>query len=202
MGFELIDGTGKGNKARVDKKHHISVASRARTDAQIIAMEGNHYTMDSGKVTLTANGGKVLWWKFEETEKVMLADHIAVNWNGGNTNYNRPVDVVIWANDPAPTANHTAGFAANTNVLSSNVVVSTVYKWDGVGDGMTIAAGGYPTSNYIFAPGYTLMALHHKWIFGPNTAVTLYAKGYEVGNIAFQVGFSVMTIDDFRTLIE
>ena len=109
-------------------------------------------------------------------------------WNGGSTNHNRTMkwSWVIAPNEP--TANHTLVTPGNLNFTSGQVAEATVYKWDGVGDGMTYTGGIIP-SEEIFAQGHSKVEAHGIPIIGLNGAIGFMITGEEVGDAAVTIRF-------------
>lgn len=198
--MQIEDGKGKGYKVKIDDKNKLYTFSHTITDDQVASIQGRYYTTSSGMLPVTATGGRMQWIKLTETSKVLLLSHISVSWNGGSTNYNRPVKLGIYALDSEPSANKTASLAYNQNSLSSNTASMTIWNWDSVGDGLTIGTPGINTVNYMCQQGYTNINFRNAWILGPNSIWSFGLYPTEAGYGQVVMAFQLMERTEFDSI--
>jgi hypothetical protein len=189
MPNSIRDGKGRGYLAGVTEENRLLTnASTVSQRTHVSSKHGQAFTWSTNLQTLSAGDTWhwVLWWKVTSTDKNLHIVEIEASWNGGSTNYDKPLQMknVITAAG-APTANHTLFAPSNNNKLSSNVAELTVYKWDGVAAGMTNSAGGSGGDTF-HQPGYSTKQFSGAVITGLNEAVGLMVKAPEVGD--FNIG--------------
>jgi len=114
-----------------------------------------------------------------------IAD-VRVEWNGGSTNFNRPLYGGIYFGDAVPSANNTTGTAANMNTSSNNTFDLDVEYWDGNGDGMT-CTGGVKGFSAITSIGSTLVPVNGVIIIGVNKTISFNLKAQEEGEAAITI---------------
>jgi hypothetical protein len=145
MAEQIKDGTGKGYLVQINEYNRL-LTSTVHVDLRthISSIHAQSYTINTGSLTLSAPNTWhwVLYFKNTSTSRNLHIDRFAFNWNGGSTNFNRPLEVNnVIPLAGTPTANHTAVNPSQGNHLSANIAEMDVYKWDGVGGGMTDATG-------------------------------------------------------------
>ena len=181
----IIDGVGTSNKARVDARHELHTRARTVDQAALKCVDGEIYLLSIPFYTVGTNGGRVAWMRFTDPNRYFVLDKLIPSWNGGNTNHNRCMQVEYVIGDGDPTANHTAYAMANSNTLSTNTLNATIYVWDGVGDGITVASSGTSTGRMIVQKGYTIAPVDGKMIVGPNTTLSVKFTAEEAGVATF-----------------
>ena len=186
----IIDGRGRGNVAHVnDEGRFVATTMAQSTRAHISREHGQAYSWSSGLHTLSAinTWHWALWWKVTSTTYDLHISNFEISWNGGSTNFNRPLEVKnVLPTAGAPTANHTAVTPSNNNKTSSNSAGLTVYKWDGVAAGMTNSAG--PSGGNQFYSQGTYQKQFDDAVISPlNEHVGLMVQSPEVGNFSLSV---------------
>ncbi|MBY9000889.1 MAG: hypothetical protein KGD64_08255 [Candidatus Heimdallarchaeota archaeon] len=200
---EIIkDGTGSGKSLQVNSEHRALVSSVSRSLRTYVSMEqGQSFSVNTGILTLSAidTWHWVLWWNNISNTRDLHVYEIVINWNGGSTNYNRPLEarnVITTAG--APTANHTAKIPSNNNKKSSNQAELTVYGWDGAAAGMTNSAGG-SGNNTFHAQGRSILGFGDGHVIsGLNEAVGIQVRSPEVGD--FNIGLECFFVDSLFNL--
>ena len=118
MGFEIEDGTGKGNVAGVDNTNRVLVRSIGETIFQSAAEDGDAFFIGTPLITLTsANESAICYIKNNEDEQLVLGQFflIAEVTTGGSPNMFR----VNWYKNPTSISSGTATSALNQNFGSS-----------------------------------------------------------------------------------
>ena len=196
MPESIRDGKGSGFMAGVSDENRLlvnGVAVPLRT--HVSNNHGQSYTFNTQNYTLSATDTWhwVMWWEVTSTTRDMHVDQILVDWNGGSTNFNRPLqlrNVIPTAGQP--TGNQTLSVASNNNKLSGNKAELTIYKWDGANAGMTDSTG--PAGGNSYHPqGHTALDFKGSIITGLGEMVGIQVQSPEVGD--FSLGLSVYFID-------
>ena len=159
------------------------------TEEGFACERGNSFVVSSKVITLNSvNPHLFLYFKNTDPVKKMKIWVVWFGWNGGSANQDKVLKWgwVIAPNEP--TANHTQVTPGNLNFQSSNPAQALVYKWDGVGDGMTYTGGIIP-SEALFNRGYTPIIAHGIPILGENDAFGMLFTGEEIGEAVFTMRF-------------
>jgi hypothetical protein len=137
MGFEIEDGTGKGNVAGVDNTNRVLVRSIGETIFQNAAEDGEAFFIGTPLITLTsANESAICYIKNNEDEQLVLGQFflIAEATTGGSPDMFR----VNWYKNPTSISSGTATSALNQNFGSSQELDADIEY--GV-EGSTITGG-------------------------------------------------------------
>lgn len=193
---KIHDGTGRGYLAAVTAENRLAtIAVQIGLRSHISAVHGQSYTMNTSVLTLSAinTWHWVLFWQNTSTTRRLHVNTIEFNWNGGSTNFNRPLQSRnVLPSAGAPTANHTSVTMSNNNKTVANVAEMDVYKWDGVGAGMTNSAG--PAGSDVFHPQGRSIIDFDGWVISSvDSKVGIQVKSAEIGD--FSVGLGVFFID-------
>jgi len=122
-----------------------------------------------------------LYWENTSTTKDLFIASIEFSWNGGSTNYDKPLRTRnLITSAGAPTSNQTLVTASNNNKTSNNAADLLVYKWDGVGDGMENDAGGAGGDVFVDR-GYTKRDFNGAVISGLGEKIGIQVQAPEVG---------------------
>lgn len=196
MAEQIKDGTGRGYLASVNDMNRLltsSVSVELRT--HISSMHAQSYTVNTGSLTLSAANTwhYVLYFTNTSTTKNLHIDRFAFNWNGGSTNFNRPLEVEnVIPLAGVPTANYMAVNPSQGNHLSGNIAEMDVYKWDGVGAGMTDKTGPHGGGRF-FSQGHSVVDWGGSIIMKLNDYVGFQVRSPEIG--AFGVELEVFFVD-------
>lgn len=154
MAIALIDGTGTGNKAKVNNANRLETSAITSTEEhQVSHLNGQAYvanTVDTEDLlTITATGGLILFIQNDNPTKVLVIEGIAISSDASTKVKffrNMTVGAVGNENDHQP---------VNLNFGSSNMAEATVYSWDEVGNGITGITGGQVISTRLTGVGST-----------------------------------------------
>lgn len=188
MSETIKDGKGRGYLAEVNENHHIKTdAVIQREESHIADIFGETYVISTNVVTLNnTNRHVLLYIKNTNSLKKLYHATLELGYNGGSTNYNRSMNILILAGFTGPTANYQAGSFNNVNFTSGNVAEATGYIWDGVGDGMTIADDDIINAG-VFPVGHRVFKTHGMPIMGLNDYMALAVEAEEVGKVSISV---------------
>ena len=183
----IRDGKGRGYLVMVDNENCLQtkcvsesmVAHRSHYD-------GSAYGISTPLLTITTTGGRMLWIKNTSTKALFFTD-FWFNWNGGNTNYNRPMYGNLVFGDTQPDTNIIVGGAGilNQNKISSAEL--TVLYWDGTGDGMTGHSSGNSSFYWCNAQGSMHYHLDGSIILGTNKTISMNLQGEEIGQASINI---------------
>ena len=189
MSETIKDGKGRGYLAEVNEKNKIMGDSVIQTEEAEITELGYSFVASTKVLTLNStNPHLFLYVKNTNSEKTMRIWIANFSWNGGSTNHNRTLKWSWIISPNVPTANHTSVTPGNLNFTSNQVAEATVYKWDGVGDGMTYTGGSIP-SEEIFTQGISKVELHGVPILGLNDSCGIILTGEEIGDAVVTMRF-------------
>lgn len=121
MGFEITDGTGKGNSAGVDRTNRLLVRNVSETIFQNAAEEGEAFFIGTPIITATTAGESALIYiKNNEDDQLVLGSFflIAEATASGSPNMFR----INWYRNPTSISSGTAIPALNQNFGSSNTL--------------------------------------------------------------------------------
>jgi hypothetical protein len=121
MGFEITDGTGKGNSAGVDRTNRLLVRNVSETIFQNAAEEGEAFFIGTPIITATTAGESALIYiKNNEDNQLVLGSFflIAEATASGSPNMFR----INWYRNPTSISSGTAIPALNQNFGSSNTL--------------------------------------------------------------------------------
>jgi hypothetical protein len=178
-----IKDPANGNTVQVTDGRQMKVFSQVVSNEGVLAKNGNVFQYSSPLLTVTNTKGLMYYLKNTSATKSMVITQFQVNWNGGSTNYNRPLEVHIEAGITEPTTNETAATALNTNSTSTRQSETTILRWDEVGTGMTGHTAGINIACQIHRQGANNLELCGAFIFGPGATLGFYCRGVETGEI-------------------
>ena len=171
------------------KKIIGAVGDFGETEEAYICRQGYSFVVSSKVLTLNStNPHLFLYFKNTSATKRLHLWVVWFGWNGGSTNQDKVVKWG-WVIAPGePSANHAAVTPGNLNFQSANAAEALVYKWDGVGDGMTYTGGVIPTEG-IFTRGYNPLLAHGIPTLGLNDSFGMLFTGEEVGDAVVTLRF-------------
>jgi hypothetical protein len=186
---KIIDGTGTGRLLKINEFNRAEVCAVTHTEESACAELGNSFAISTLVVTLNStNPHLLLYIKNTNSNMNMRVWVTNISWNGGSINHNRTIKWSMVGRPNEPTANYTAVTPLNLNFSSGNAAQTTVYKWDGVGDGMTYT-GGVTTLEHIYRKGFTANETHGIPIVPLNGSLGLVVTGEEVGDVGIAMRF-------------
>ena len=186
----IADGTGTGNLLRINEYNRAEVDAIMQTEETFFAEKGLAYFV--GTPTLALNNINTphlfLWIKNKNAAQNLHVWIANFTWNGGSTNFNRPLKW-SWIIAPGePSANHTATPGGNLNFTSALQAEIEAYIWDGVGDGMTYS-GGVTGVQFFFDRGLTPFETHGIPILGFNDVMGIVYESSEIGEAGASLRF-------------
>ena len=125
MGFEITDGTGKGNSAGVDGTNRLLVRNISESIFQNAAEEGEAYFIGTPLINLTNTSASAIFYcENNENKPLILGTFflIAEATTGGSPNMFR----VTWYKNPTSISSPTNTVALNQNFGSSNELDATI----------------------------------------------------------------------------
>lgn len=150
--FVIRSGGLRGTKALVDKEGCLRTVSNIESVFTKQSRKyASSYELHPPSFILTNASGytPVVYMKNISTNKHFHIEHIRLDWNGGNTNFNRTMGFRTYVGMSEPTANAVVGkFGADVGPhnlnLASNINPEVDFRyWDGVGTtGMTVSSVG------------------------------------------------------------
>ena len=177
MGLFIEDGTGNGNIAKVDSRNRIVTHAICKNEMMAHAEEGDAYIIATPRLTVTTSEGAILWIKNNDNRNLYI-DRVLIMANGGNTNYNRPMEFGLSYGRAVPTANMTAIVAKNMNEASAKTADVDSYCWDEVGTGMTIGSADSSLLGFT-SPYFYELDLAGTMMLGQSNTITASLKGIE-----------------------
>lgn len=136
----IIDGTGKGSRAKVDADFRLHVDSVSRDQDQQSALKGTSFNINTGTITLTsANESGVFYITYTGDEAMIIKEILVIV--GTTTGGGGDAEVKILRNPTAGTIVSNATNVetnANRDFSSSNQYPGVVYKGD---EGNTLTGG-------------------------------------------------------------
>ena len=197
MGFEVKDGTGTGNLARVDKENRLAVRAIQETEIEKAVLDGRAFNINTEFLPVSSSGeNALLYVKNNEDQKLIVAAwFIGTGVNGGTITESSLVRTYYNPNGGTLIASASAVTPVNRNAGSSQVLLADCYKG---GDGFTITGQDTPpvlyqtqnTTGRSF--GNVFLALPK----GSSLAVTYEPNGAEPINI--YTGFQVYIESEFQ----
>jgi len=186
MGNFIKDGTGKGYLARVDCHNLLYTFSVGMSVAAHECLKGNTYLISSPLMNITTTQG-LIGWNLYSGDHALAIDKINIYWNGGSTNYNRPLEVEFKAGDGLPTTNISSISIGNTYIGSPKTLEATALYWNGTGTGMTGHTSGASVGANICSVGINTFDINGSFIVASGTTLSTYARGEEAGKVSFAV---------------
>jgi len=189
MSETIKDGTGRGFLAKVNELNQVEVSSVGRTEESEVADGGYSFVASTEVLTLNSLNDHLLFYiKNTNTIKRLKLWTIHFGYNGGSTNHNRTMIVKFVTQPSQPTANYTSVVPDNFNLGSNYLAEADVYKWNGVGDGMTYTDGKI-SSAYIVNKGSTIFDMCGIPIQVLNSSTGIIIAAEEIGTVSITVRF-------------
>jgi len=135
--LKIADGTGSGSEAKVTDDNELVTLSTSQCMSLKASIDGRAFGITTPLLTITTTGGRVLWLTNTSDTKNVYIWSLAYAWNGGSTNYNKPLEAKMVVGDTEPTTNTTDYTAICINTGKQTTFQIDAKYWDEVGDGMT-----------------------------------------------------------------
>lgn len=146
MAEQIIDGTGKGQKAKVDANSQLHVFSVSEDEQQQAAKLGNEYNINTGTIAFSTNSTTrttILYFKNDE-EDDFLVTAVAVGLGTRSATITDAANIWIVRNPTTGTTITNANdvdINSNTNFGSSKTLKTTTLAYKGA-DGEGATSGG------------------------------------------------------------
>jgi hypothetical protein len=184
----ILDGTGSSHFAKVDSENHLhTTASIESMIAHRSHYNASAFGISTPMLTLTTNGGRMLYIKNINSKKEFYLTDAWFSWNGGTSSRNVTMNGVMYFNVTEPTTNTTVGGAGVLNRSSSNTSNLTILYWDEVGDGMTGGDTGIPAFYWCSCQGHDRVEVQGAVILGTNATLAFNLQGDEVGEASINI---------------
>lgn len=173
----------------IEDSRRLVTRSIVETEESYACKLGYSFIVSTKVLALNStNPHLYLWFKNTSATKVMRIWTVWFGWNGGSTNKDRVLKWG-WVIAPGePTANHTVVVPGNMNFTSPTPAEALVYKWDGVGEGMTYTGGVIP-SEALYTRGYNSLETQGVPIVGQNSSFGAIFTGEEIGDVVVTMRF-------------
>ena len=186
MGFEITDGTGRGNSAGVDTTSRLLTRSINETIFENAAEEGEAYFIGTPLITATtANESALFYLKNNEDDVLILGNFFLIaESTDGSPNMFR----VNWYKNPTSISSGTITNALNQNFGSSDILNADVeYGAEGssVTGGSLVATLSFPIGDINSIPANLILPK------GSSFAITITPPS---GNTSMAVQFGTRTI--------
>jgi hypothetical protein len=178
--FVIRDGTGQGNRAKVNNLNELIVGATVQTEAAQAAELGQYYKILVAEVSASTSEYDVLHI-INNSTKIFTLSSIVFSWNGGSTNHNRTAIGRIYSNGTVPTANYNTLTPINFNLQSPLAAPLLCYGWNGVGSGMTQANTGSLMSSIYYGVGRTEALNDDLIVLGYGNSACVSVKAEEAG---------------------
>lgn len=177
MSFILEDGTGSGNRAKVNSSNKIEVESTMHTKAHIASMtDGAAFianTADTAKtLTTTVTGGPILFLQNNDAnnDAILQVIKISVDTTGGILSVYRNASV-------GTIGNNNIHVPVNLNFGSAKTSSATCYTWNEVGNGMTGISGGTLVESYGLPAAFHVIDLQDTYVLNRTNNVLFNFEG-------------------------
>jgi len=187
----IKDGGGTGKLVKVNDYNQLDVNSVSLAEPIYIAREfGDYYTANFPATTSNSiNEHIVLWLRNDNASKKIFIYNYIFGYNGGNTNHNRCMRFKVYRNPGVPTANYTSVTINSVNYTSTSISNVTAYKWNGIGDGMTLTGSPVSASDIIVGIGLTMYTTEGVPILGYGNSIAISLIPEEIGDFNTFVRF-------------
>ena len=130
MAEQIIDGTGTGNRTKVDNGNRLHVHAVGETVAENSSITGNSYNVNTGTINLTtANESSLLYIKNNGDNDIHI---VSIGYLlGASTNGTGELDLIVRKNPTAGTLitdQTPVAINQNKNAGSSSILTAQIYK--------------------------------------------------------------------------
>jgi hypothetical protein len=143
MAEKIMDGTGSGSKARVDRNRQLHVFAVTEDEQKQSTLKGNEYNINTGKIALTGTGeSAVLYFKNDEDQDFVMTA-LAVGIGTRSATVTDFAEVVIYKNPSGGdiiTDASSVEMNSNSNFGSNKTLKDSTLAYKGK-DGGTLTGG-------------------------------------------------------------
>lgn len=173
------------NTAIVNDAGQLETYSTTISSIREATVQGKAFGVSTPVFTVNTTGGEMFWIQNTSKDKKLFIQGVYMYWNGGNTTFIKDVEARIGFGYSAPTNNYAQSGAGILNRSLSNAAEASVYVWNGVGNGMTLADGMHALYG-VFNPQMVSWPIDGAIVLGTNDTMSIYAKALvEAGRFAF-----------------
>jgi len=188
----IKDGTGTGNRVRVDTSHRLQTRSVVRTDNSAASFyHGAAFTLpmmeigDTGLPLIAATEFPLLWFQNKDPNRVFSISRYYLGWNGGDATGAKCIKTRLYVGSGIPTANFIAFAPPNLNLTSKNPALALAYAWTRIaGNGMTLASPGQLAQSMYMSRGLTTVPIDGTFILGYGDIICVAVVPEEVGKFS------------------
>lgn len=187
MSVEIIDGTGKGNRAKVDIDNRLQVFAVTESRiADISARKGESFILTSDFISLTTTGSfnGLQYIKNTNTEKDLYIDKIRVCGTGSSMGY---VQCKLYKN---PTTGTLISDANDGITVPSNMGSNEVYdglNYAASADGKTVTDGEQFSQFTVHLPGHTTQEYQGNLIIPSGKSIAILGKPSYASEVCIEI---------------
>lgn len=176
MALEILDGTGKGYRAAVNKNKRLETFSITESRlADVSSREGRSFLLTSDFISLTTTGSfnGLMYIQATDTSKIVLIDKIRVCGTGSSIG---SMQCKFIKNPTTGTliSDANPGMSVAANLGSQELFPGTVYAASG--DGKTVTNGDQFSQFTIHLPGHTIQEYHGAIIIPGGSSMAIELK--------------------------
>lgn len=143
MAEKIMDGTGSGSKARVDRNRQLHVFAVTEDEQKQSTLKGNEYNINTGKIDLTGTGESALLYFKNDEDQDFVMTAIAVGIGTRSPTITNFAEIAIYKNptggDVITDAN-AVEMKSNSNFGSNKTLKDSTLAYKGK-DGGTLTGG-------------------------------------------------------------
>ena len=187
MQVEIKDGTGSGNRAKINKNNRIETFSVTENKlADVSKREGRSFLLTSDFISLTTNGSfnGCLYIKNTDPSKLIFIDKIRICGTGSSMG---SLQCKFYKNPTTGTliSDANSGNAIPANLSSSELFPGLVYAASA--DGKTITDGDQMSQFTIHLPGHTIQEYQGCLLLTGDTALGIALKPSYSSEVCIEV---------------
>lgn len=190
----ISDGTGRGFKSEVTTRNRLKTQSMSVPGGGVFSAEGKACVISTGiQNVTTGTTDPLLWFNNTSATESFIISQIRVSWSLTDS-----VCRFIFRRDVTdePTANETVQTPTNLNGGSTIVPPISAYKWDGVGNGLTLPVAGTVGGALFATGGTTTVPFDDILIIEPGSKRTISVVAPATGTaFAAYIGYFANTDD-------
>jgi len=186
----LEDGTGSGNKAKVNDHNQLYTSAVIRTEISEVSLdEGEAYVLATGFISITTTAGfsGILYIKNTDSQgRDMFIEHIRLCGTLSGTMDMHDIQCKVIKNPTTGTliSGASAGYSENSNFGSANSFHGICYKG---ADSTTVTDGSWFTQFTTHIPGHTIADYNDAIILPKNKSVAFLVKPTIASEVCMEV---------------
>jgi len=187
----IRSATGHKNPWKINKYFQGEVHSVQQKEELFIAEKfGQTFIISTNVVTLNSTAlHLLLFLKNTSATKYLYNATLEPGYNGGSTNHNRCMNLLILGGFTGPTANHDEAVINNVHFQKGGETAEAeAYIWDGNGDGMTYSGGGL-INGAVIPKDHRVYDTYGMPIMGLNDYMGIAVQAEEAGTVSIAIRF-------------